>query len=319
MANGVLLIAGMHRSGTSLVAQMMAKAGFHLGGPLLDTPRFDNLQGHWEHAEVVAIQQELLIALGRQWWSDIPLPEGWLYWPETIAAGEALKNIINRETAEGNLWVVKDPRLSRLLSLWIKILDELQLPLKTVLCLRNPLETAQSLKKRDKMNLSLALRIWSIYQEEIFQALPQGPDVIIDYSDVMNSPGTVLKNMLERLGLEYRADTIERASTVATPELRHHQNNDNAKKLPAKEANKALRLYNIIKNGSAGETKMTAEIAGLPSSVYRNQDSFFALMRAFLQNCTMMPSPRVAVSHSCRHVRALYRSKYGHQGLDKKK
>src|SRR6266481_10096071 len=66
-------IAGMHRSGTSMVAQLLNLCGLFLGnkedmwGP---TPA--NPEGHWEHVGFTRVNVELLNALRC----------GWYCWPD---------------------------------------------------------------------------------------------------------------------------------------------------------------------------------------------------------------------------------------------
>jgi hypothetical protein len=45
-------------------------------------------------------------------------------------------------------WAIKDPRSSLLLPLWRQVAAELELPLKLVLCVRDPAEVTTSLVRR---------------------------------------------------------------------------------------------------------------------------------------------------------------------------
>ena len=47
-----LIVAGFHRSGTSLVCQLLHRAGLFLGYDLLG-PAFSNPHGHFEDTEVL--------------------------------------------------------------------------------------------------------------------------------------------------------------------------------------------------------------------------------------------------------------------------
>ena len=55
-------IAGMHRSGTSMVARALHEAGLYLGEePDLMRPGPDNPEGFWERTEVVAVNDALTV------------------------------------------------------------------------------------------------------------------------------------------------------------------------------------------------------------------------------------------------------------------
>jgi hypothetical protein len=113
-----------------------------------------NDRGYWESTAIFPIHDELLHGLGIGWDDPSPLPGGWT---ETSVTREAKHRIIAEiaeDFADSALFVVKDPRLLRLLPLWLEILDELQIEPIVVIPFRNPLEVALSLAKRDQIPLT---------------------------------------------------------------------------------------------------------------------------------------------------------------------
>ena len=59
-----ILIAGMHRSGTSLVSQLLHREGLSLGPPdRLLPPGDGNPNGFWENKDMDAVTEEVLNAL----------------------------------------------------------------------------------------------------------------------------------------------------------------------------------------------------------------------------------------------------------------
>jgi len=66
-----ICIAGAHRSGTSMVTRFLHRCGLELGSESdLMPPQTDNPEGFWEHLGFVALNDELLAALGGAW--DLP-------------------------------------------------------------------------------------------------------------------------------------------------------------------------------------------------------------------------------------------------------
>ena len=60
-------IAGMHRSGTSLIAHLLHDCGLYLGPEQSLIPATkSNIDGHWEHAGFVALNDEILSCNGRR-------------------------------------------------------------------------------------------------------------------------------------------------------------------------------------------------------------------------------------------------------------
>src|SRR5438105_11535579 len=71
-------IVGMHRSGTSLVAQALTKAGLYLGRPEdLIPASADNADGYWEHAGFHRLNESVLAELGGGWDSPPVVPARW--------------------------------------------------------------------------------------------------------------------------------------------------------------------------------------------------------------------------------------------------
>src|ERR687896_198189 len=64
--NHQLIVAGFHRSGTSLVCQLLHRAGLFLGYNLLG-PAFSNPHGHFEDTEILEIHQQILADNGHTW------------------------------------------------------------------------------------------------------------------------------------------------------------------------------------------------------------------------------------------------------------
>src|ERR1043166_5359212 len=112
-------IAGMHRSGTSMVTRLLNLCGLDLGpAEHLMEPAPDNPEGFWESMPFLRINEELLQALDGRW--DRP-PEDLRDW----AAADELAAYRERAAgfpAEFGLkepWGWKDPRNSLTLGFWL--------------------------------------------------------------------------------------------------------------------------------------------------------------------------------------------------------
>src|SRR5687767_11407458 len=71
-----ICVAGMHRSGTSLVTHLLQMCGMYLGDERDLVPAATaNPDGYWEHRRFVEINQELLTILGGDWDRPASIPE----------------------------------------------------------------------------------------------------------------------------------------------------------------------------------------------------------------------------------------------------
>ena len=64
----LVLVLGMHRSGTSLVTSLIEANGFSCGKYPMK-PSKDNPNGYWEDELIVGINEKLLSSLGLYWFS----------------------------------------------------------------------------------------------------------------------------------------------------------------------------------------------------------------------------------------------------------
>ncbi|MGF1493862.1 MAG: sulfotransferase [Microcoleaceae cyanobacterium] len=159
----ILVIAGMHRSGTSLLAGILQTAGLNIGQSLLEANEW-NPKGYFENVDFVDFHRAVLQA--QQISKD-----GWTL-QEEIVLGEQCQDqaqeIIARNS-NNSLWGWKDPRTTLFLDFWAKVLPEANF----LLLYRAPWEVIDSLYRRGDEPFQaapeLAVKIWQHYNQKIIQ------------------------------------------------------------------------------------------------------------------------------------------------------
>src|SRR5437016_6521332 len=73
-----IIVAGMHRSGTSATARVVNLLGADIASDLLPAVAGVNDRGFWESETTFGIHDQLLNRLGSSWDDPFPLAEGWL-------------------------------------------------------------------------------------------------------------------------------------------------------------------------------------------------------------------------------------------------
>ena len=115
MQRKIIVVLGMHRSGTSVVTKSLELLGVGLGDNM-HPAGFDNPKGFWEDRDCLEINEELLAHLGSAY-------DGIEFSWEHVERDSQIKKLASRaKTAlEQNLknfnglWGFKDPRTCRLL------------------------------------------------------------------------------------------------------------------------------------------------------------------------------------------------------------
>jgi len=220
-----VIVCGMHRTGTSAVARVVNLLGANIAKDLV-APESDNVRGYWEPSAVVRIHNQMLLELGTLSSDPMPLPDRWLESKPARQAKFRLINFIKSEFAGSHLFVVKDPRISRILPLWLELLDEMEIGAVVVVPFRNPLEVADSLKQRDRMPLakSLLLYLYSYLETELAsrqrrRCFVRYDQLLADWQPLRQQLATALDRRLPPLGEQQAAEIGQ----FLTDELYHHR------------------------------------------------------------------------------------------------
>ena len=169
----IIIVLGMHRSGTSAVTNLIASLGFNTGCNLMEADE-DNPKGYWEDNDIYNLNNELLSHLYTSWDQVDELKNRRLiifldYL--LLEFKEKAKEIIQQRINQSTKIVVKDPRFNILLPFWEKIFEEMNLKRFYILVVRNPISVSKSLFKRNGINKEKSLKLWYYYNISIFNDL----------------------------------------------------------------------------------------------------------------------------------------------------
>ena len=191
-----ILVLGMHRSGTSATNGMLSILDVYLGSDLMKADR-DNEKGYFENNVLYRINENLLSQIHSSW-DDVFYDENKL---EMIGKLDELKDKIRSEFKYSNTFAIKDPRLVFLFPIYKSVLEELDIDIKIILPYRNPLEVANSLRKRDELSLEKGMLLWA-YHFLLAEKFSRGHDrVFIDFDELINDPEKVIESISSKLNL----------------------------------------------------------------------------------------------------------------------
>jgi GT2 family glycosyltransferase len=222
-----ILIAGMHRSGTSALARVLNLLGADIGTGLLPG-RTDNPRGYWEAEAVVALNEECLAHHGRSWHDPRPLPEGWMETPWTQQWRERLRALIAERYAGTPLLLVKDPRIARLLQAWLEELRALGITPHVIITLRHPDEVAASLGKRKHQPLPPAHSrlLWMAHLLDAESASRGVSRAFVSYNRLLDDWRETARGLATRFAIEWPQAPEQTAADIDAfllRDLRHHQ------------------------------------------------------------------------------------------------
>lgn len=201
----VILVLGMHRSGTSAITRSLEVLGVNLGDRLR-TPRSENPKGFWEDLDFNDINADVLKYFGLDWHTL-----GYIT-PDELRS-ERLEPLMSRATdflrtrlEKCSVLGLKDPRASRILPFWEAVFQRLDIMPCYVIASRNPLCIAESLKARDGFPLMKGVLLWLEYMLGSLSHSSSSPRIVVEYDCVLDDPKRELSRMAQTLHLPFHPD-----------------------------------------------------------------------------------------------------------------
>ncbi len=167
----VVIVLGMHRSGTSCLVGSLEQFGVFLGEVKTYSPF--NKKGNRESPLIFRFHESIFIENGGKW-SDPP--------EEIVWKPEYDKKIFNiLELFKGEpVWGFKDPRTLFFIEEWLKILGD-DFEVKLVGSYRHPVKVAESLFKRNGLSLENGLKVWVAYNKRLLQVCTSNDIKLINF------------------------------------------------------------------------------------------------------------------------------------------
>ncbi|MCU0526823.1 MAG: sulfotransferase, partial [Elainella sp. Prado103] len=202
----VLIITGMHRSGTSLTSALLQSAGLDIGKDLLESNPW-NPKGFFENVNFLNFHEAALQSLGF-------CREGWI--KETIDSlpeyfVDQAKTLVQNNASTTQPWGWKEPRTTLFLKFWASLLPEA----KYLLIYRSPWEVLDSLYRRGDLifehNPEFALKVWMAYNQAILEHYRNVPEkcFLTHINSIVQDPQQFLVNLREKLNLPLSSPQTE--------------------------------------------------------------------------------------------------------------
>ncbi len=239
-----LIVTGMHRSGTSLVASWLQSCGVAVGERLL-MDNESNPKGHYEDLDFVELHQQMLDAQG---FSDA----GWLGQGRVMVAPVyrlAAQQLITKHQRD-SLWGWKDPRTTLFLDFWLELLPEAG----WLFVYRQPWLVMDSLLRRGNptffRNPNFAIAVWQNYNQVILDFCRRYPDrTLLYHIDTLTANSALLgQGIRAKFGIDLPPPELSRYDRQLM-----HQGNPHHQFLVQTYFPEAIALYNQLQELAVNE------------------------------------------------------------------
>ena len=201
----LIIVLGMHRSGTSAVARSLQSFNVALGDRLIAGVEGDNDKGFWEDADIQSMNERILGKLGSAWDRISAIDHRRLVGSEFSSERIDARLLLERKLEGRDDFSFKDPRTAVLVPFWRCVVEDLELESQFVIVVRNPLETAASLHRRNGFDQVKSLMLWLKHMNSAVQFTNGMPRVFVRYEALLARP-------LEQL------ERISRATMLPMPQ-----------------------------------------------------------------------------------------------------
>lgn len=225
MTKEIICVLGMHRSGTSLLCEILHTMGLSFGTQdELIAGNTANPDGYFELKKLADLMMDIYIDAGKMTmdpcWLDlntIPLSKKEWYCHQIY---QCLYPFIER-CPENQIFAIKHPRICILLP-WLKeCFSKMNIKIRYIAIIRNPLETAKSLWKRDCYPVDFGLHLWEKHNAAILSYVDLPDTLFLNHQMLFEDFDSTYHKIAAFLHLQN--GSFEKTKALINPDYRHHE------------------------------------------------------------------------------------------------
>ncbi|MBS50714.1 MAG: hypothetical protein CMN60_24105 [Sphingobium sp.] len=219
------MIVAMHRSGTSALSRALNLLGGDMPPRLIGADQW-NAAGYWESKPIKDLNEEMLVSGGGEWSEWLEFNPDWFKSSAMQRFRDRAIELVGSEFTDSPLFIFKDPRLSILMPFWRSIFDELGIDQVAIHPLRNPVEVARSLERRNNFLMSKGVLLWLRYTLDGERGTRGLRRIFTTFDDLLEDPAGLIERTQDDLGLIWPRNSVKARREIAqflSADMRHHR------------------------------------------------------------------------------------------------
>jgi hypothetical protein len=224
----LVVVLGMHRSGTSSAAGALVRLGAAAPQHLM-APNADNERGFWESPVIVDLNDAILAAGGSDWkdWRRFNFAK--IRKVEADALRARAKEALAEEFGDVGFAVMKDPRMCRLMPFWGPVFADAKWSVRALLPIRSPLEVGQSLYCRDGLSPAYGCLLWLRHVLDAEVETRGMARAVLDWPQFLGDRRKALTRVSEQWGFiwpHWYEDAFSEVDEFVSADLRHQHSSE---------------------------------------------------------------------------------------------
>lgn len=206
----IIVVLGMHRSGTSVFTRSLKALDVDLGNNLMQPIASVNSKGFFEDLDIYQFNEYLLNKLACVWSSCLIPQENQLEILDNQTDIDTAIELLKNKLQNIQVFGFKDPRVSVLLPFWQKIFKLCNINVSYLIAIRNPLSVALSLQKRDQFSIKKGLFLWFEYILSSVQKTQNLNRVLVHYEELMSQPIETINTIAQKFNLPINNQELDK-------------------------------------------------------------------------------------------------------------
>ncbi|MBD3306598.1 hypothetical protein GF339_09300 [candidate division KSB3 bacterium] len=200
------------------MARLCYEAGADMGNPdQFYRPDKWNPDGYFEQPDIHAVNMPLINGM---WWKFAYF---WLPSTSTILKrAQKMADQIRQTASRYQGKVVKETRFCLTLPAWLKYGTQVS---AILVCLRDPIQVARSLQKRNYITRAYALKLWYLHNMRLLENAAGIPLWFVYYNNLLHERLFLpeMHGALQMIGYDGSDEELQRLrSTCVKPQMNHH-------------------------------------------------------------------------------------------------
>lgn len=221
----LVLVLGMHRSGTSALTGALSLAGAPIPKSLMPSDAAND-RGYFESSVFMEFHDSILNSAGTNWRDWRAFPESWRYGADASSFRSQAGKLLQDEFGAAALIALKDPRMCRFVPFWLDAAREARFSPRVIVPFRSPGEVALSLAARDGFFEGEGVLLWLRHVLDAERNTRGLARAFVSFDSLLADPASAVQEAGRKLHIRWPSLDADAVNQFVSPDMKHQTRPD---------------------------------------------------------------------------------------------